>query len=311
MVRLDRDPSPKNVEGFHRWRSSDQRHYEEALKAGAVVTDSERLHGPSLDLLIRAEQQSRERSMRLAFAASICAFLVVPAAVYWALTSSSLRPAAVVAIMLRSNVGEIRKVPLSDGSTVILDTATAVRIELATDRRRAVLEKGRARFSIAKAAVPFELSAGTQTVHIDQGVVDLSRLAGSPSVRLISENSQNSAKGSASEKATVASQTVVSESETPPRIGGVADQSRVDWTTARMSFTGARLEDVIAYANRYTIQQIIVRDPGLKGLRVTGVIRTGDASRLARSLATAFDLVVTKDASGNLNIHRNIQNRPS
>jgi ferric-dicitrate binding protein FerR (iron transport regulator) len=80
--------------------------------------------------------------------------------------------------------------------------------------------------------------------------------------------------------------------------------SKIDWTSGRLSFAGARLVDVIAAANRYTRRRIVADDPAIQELRVTGVFRTGDAEVLAGSLAAAFGLRTATDADGNIHLQR-------
>jgi transmembrane sensor len=72
-----------------------------------------------------------------------------------------------------------------------------------------------------------------------------------------------------------------------------------DWTEGRLSFDGARIDAVLAQANRYSRRQILIADPAIAAYRVTGVFRTGDPDGLAKSLATAFAIRLERDSAGN------------
>jgi ferric-dicitrate binding protein FerR (iron transport regulator) len=55
----------------------------------------------------------------------------------------------------------------------------------------------------------------------------------------------------------------------------------------------------VAVANRYSNRKIVISDD-IAQLRVTGAFRAGDTAGLAKALATAFDLSLSLDSSGDL-----------
>lgn len=305
LVRLDGDPSPENMSAFRRWRASNPRHDAEARKAEAVLSEAALLKGASLANTGRLQKApTREQTPSYALAASIAAVLIAAPSLYLVLSRFVLQRTEIVAIMLKTDVGEIRTVSLPDGSSVVLDTATAVRIELSKDHRKAVLEHGRARFSIARAGVPFEVQAGTKSVEIAQGVLDLSRLPQGPELDLLSGTAQLASPGRVDKSSILQAPAVVGARAASPQEPVGAETAKVDWTSGKLSFAGARLGDVVASANRYTTKQIIIGDLKIEDLKVTGIVRPGDAANLARSLAAAFSLRVTVDAAGNLRLER-------
>jgi transmembrane sensor len=300
LVRVDCDPSLENAERLERWRSSSPRHREALRSAEAVLMASRLLsHSPAGAPRLAAGPTGPSR---LALAASIAAALVViPALLLFERQRTSI---PLQAMMLSTPVGKIRAVPLADGSTVTLDTASSVRIEIARTGRSATLERGRARFLVTRRNVPFTVRVGSAVVSMDEGMVDVARIGGDPSLELIAGAARvlvpDGAGSPRRVEAPVAIRHLATDGQRVYRRAGPA----ADWTTGRLTFDDARMSEVIAAANRYSRIQILIGDPNVGQLRVTGVYRTGDAVGLARTLASAFSLEVRPDPSGNLRLER-------
>lgn len=65
-----------------------------------------------------------------------------------------------------------------------------------------------------------------------------------------------------------------------------------------MEFDRARLADVVAYANRNSIDTIVVPDPTVANLKVSGTFRVDDTQLLAERLASLFTLDIDRGVSG-------------
>jgi transmembrane sensor len=66
-----------------------------------------------------------------------------------------------------TDVGEQRQISLADGSTVQLNTASALGVDLETSERRVVLRHGEAFFSVAKdSSRPFTVRAGASPIVV-------------------------------------------------------------------------------------------------------------------------------------------------
>ena len=170
--------------------------------------------------------------------------------------------------------------------------SSTVRVDLLKDRREAVVEKGKATFRIARDARPFRVSAGSETALTNDGVIEVVETVDDRHIRLI--------EGSAriTRPAEPVGDRAVRAPATPP--GAPAAGSLAP---KRISFDNVRLADVAAWANRAGGEQIVIADPAVAELRVTGVYGSGDASGLARSLAAAFGLEV-RAARGRIGLVR-------
>lgn len=183
----------------------------------------------------------------------------------------------------RTATGEQRSVTLNDGSTVHLNTATALSVEITPAARRLVLHEGEAFFSVAPdTRRPFEVVAGGGTiralgtafnVRADGGQVVVTvtehavRVIGHHAVVDVPEGRRLS-YGSAGSFSLV---------ET-------ADLDRaLAWRRHRLVFEHQPLAEVIAEVNRYRRGWIVLRDPSLQRLPVTAVF---DIRRTQQALQT-------------------------
>jgi transmembrane sensor len=293
LARAERDPSAANLQAIKRFAGIDAVHAK-AIAAGAdVLRQSSRLSASDLSGSAEPARAVARSRGRLGLAASIAAAVLGAGALYGVAQLTS-RP--INAVLLTTDVGEIREVPLSDGSKVTLDTASVVRVEIDRGHRRALVERGRARFSIARQAEPFTIRTANVAIHVSDGLVDVSA-AGEPSVALLAGRAEVIPQtGRAAPAVSFSAPAVVSTS------GGViheaARQQGSEWPSGRLSFDHARLADVVAAANRYSEQKIVLADRGIENLKVTGVFRAGDTRALAISLARALSLRVEQNARG-------------
>ena len=203
------------------------------------------------------------------------------------------------AVMLQTNIGEIRQVALADGSTVILDSASRVEVELARGHRKARVRFGRARFQIAGGDGPFVVAAGDETLASAGGTIDVERQDRASRVDVLAGGAEVRA-GRAPGLALGAGAGALSSE------GGLQSYRvpvRPDWTNGMLQFDGTPLAAVAALANHYSDQRLIV-DADLGRLKVSGAFRAGDTAGLARALAAAFGLSAAQGTDGNWRLTR-------
>lgn len=208
-----------------------------------------------------------------------------------------------------SERGRIRSFVLADGTRVTLDTGSRISVDLAGSERRVVLLEGRARFAVAKdAAHPFVVQAGEDAVvargtlfdvrlqpggaevALYEGAVDLERREARAPPRLIGRLRPG-------EKA------VLAANDAAPAIAPVRARP---WPDGVLSGEDMRLADVIAEANRYGAKRIVLADPALGELRVSGGFRPAETRELAEGMAAALDLTVSDEAGGTIVLSRRL-----
>jgi transmembrane sensor len=301
LVRADADPTPENFERLERWRASDPRHARALAKAEAVLASAGLLAQSSIVLERRSDIHIRPRRVgTLAIAASIAAVLLLAPILFLLFAHRSPVDSTIEAVMLSTGPGETRAVTLADGSRLVMAGSSAVRVDLAPGRRNALVEKGRARFSITRGGPPFMVSSGDTSVRMNEGIVDVSQRTAATHVELISGAAEISSLSDPERRERIGAPAAIDRPLTVGRETVAAGSSKF----TRLSFDGARLADVVASANRYGGHQIIIDDPDIANLRVTLVYRAGDTDGLARSLADAFQLEVHEDSSGDLLVER-------
>lgn len=294
LARAERDPSAENLDALRRWREAGPRHKHVLRSSEAVLRGAVKLPGSNIAVLGQAAAERGEQGRsRFALAATLAGALLIGSGAFLILVGRQTGP-SIAAVLLTTNVGEIREVRLSDGSKLILDTKSAVRVEVGKGRRRALVEQGRARFSVARQNVPFMIRTGVAAVRLDAGIVDVSGPSLQSAIKLINGDAQITRRDGNQDR-------IIALHGEP---GSTANPPLPDWTTGRLSFDGARLDAALAAANRYNRQQILIGDAPIASLRVTGVFRTDDPEGLARSLAAAFSLDLQHDTAGNLVLRR-------
>jgi transmembrane sensor len=201
-------------------------------------------------------------------------------------------------------VGEQRSVSLPDQSRIVLNTSTRVHVVYKRGSRRVEIEQGEATFSVAPdPARPFDVVAAhgtTRAIGTEFNVltaptgVTVSVLSGTVAITPPSRP-EHGAGGRAvrltrGEELSYSTERV---SEVRP-----LNSDRIQaWHVGRIAFEDLPLRQALAEFNRYTRTPIVIRDPALAQLRVTGIFRIGETDALLRALNTAFGIRAHADVA--------------
>lgn len=215
--------------------------------------------------------------------------------------------AQVAEASLATSPGEVRAFPLADGSRVILDADSRVRVILSAERRDLALLRGRARFVVAHEPRPFVVAAGGGFVLARGTIFDVTLRGQGATVALIEgsvdvrQPASGTAAGSSRESGEVTRLTAghgiaISGGR------GVGLQAipvvQADWPSDLRDFRNVPLRDLLAEANRYADRPLVLTEPGLGDLRVSGIFRVREPARLAENLAELLDLSLVQGPSG-------------
>jgi transmembrane sensor len=197
----------------------------------------------------------------------------------------------------RTSTGESERVALSDGSTLQLDTDSAVRISFETTKRRIVLLRGRAFFEVAHdPARPFAVAAGNVEalalgtrfeVRRDDAQVAVSVLEGAVAIRRHGRAVADDAV-QAGEAATIALATgaVGRMAIAPDAVGA--------WREGRLVVDGWSVAAVLDELGRYHRGMILLRDTALGARLVSGTYDLGRPVDAVRAVAQAQGGTVTE-----------------
>ncbi|QDX26881.1 DUF4880 domain-containing protein [Sphingomonas suaedae] len=297
---------------FEQWLAADPRHpeayavlesawQETAVSGETKFADDRALeqYGPVFGLIMPR--------VAVAAAAAAAALLVV---LLWPAAQSSVSPQAAMAQPMQTALGEIRTIDLPDGSKITLDTDSQVKVSFAEDVRSVELVRGRARFEVLPdPSRTFIVDAGNRQVAAREGRFDAAVLPGRVCVSAWRGPIDIRDRGAPITSAALFRLTpgqsldfVPGESSAPQ--ARPADKGSEQWPAGMLVFHSTPLSDVLAETNRYSRKRILLGDPSLGALRVTGTFRPLPVDALATSLAAAFDLRTGAAPDGNIVLKR-------
>jgi len=287
-ARLREPDGSAREQDFQNWLARDPRHaqaYREAerlwraLAAPAVhVADDEAHRSAAIHASIRYG----------AMAASL--IILLGAGLLWRTGMiDTLRSDHVTA------TGQRAPVELADGSTITLNSDSALKIDLQTDRRGAHLFRGEAWFDVAKDATrPF-------TVETPNGSV---RVTGTSFDVRVDETTTIVSLASGRVELVSASMTAptVLEPGQQARVtaNGISNPVRFDpttvsaWRRGQIVFYDTALDAVVDDLNRYRTGRIVITNDALNRLKVSGVFRTDDPDAALNAIASTLPVRVTR-----------------
>jgi transmembrane sensor len=189
-----------------------------------------------------------------------------------------------------TNTGERLAVTLADGSKVTLNTATQLNIAFSKADRVVRLLQGQALFEVAKDKMrPFVVqtqngrfvAVGTAfDVYIDQTEVKVTMLDGTVRAESIDPSAPSRVTVTAGEQLTA-------DSHFDFRIRRVNAQRETSWRRGQLIFDDTPLREAIEELNRYSSTHIVVADPKVAELRLSGTFST-EGSRAFVEAVTAY-----------------------
>lgn len=187
----------------------------------------------------------------------------------------------------RTGIGEQRTVRLPDGSTVLLDTDTAIALDFDAAGRRVRLRHGQALFTVAPdPSRGFEVEAGRARIRALGTVFEVAAYDEAVSVTV----QEHAVRVELAEPGLAASTVHAGQRVRTGPDRGLSTPEPVDlgeisaWQRGRWVFKGRPLAEVIADLNRYRHGQVLLYDEPLKALRVTGVFPLADPDAVLQSL---------------------------
>lgn len=209
----------------------------------------------------------------------------------------------------RTEVGEIRRIALPDGSALVLNTDSEVRIDFEATRRNVHLLRGESLFEVAPDAMrPFIVL--TESVRVRAvGTVFAVRLRGDEVNVTVSEGLVE--LGRTSEEAASPPQHIAANQQTvvvraePGRVEELAPEvveRRLAWLDGRVAFNGEPLREAVAEINRHSRRTVIIDDAALGARPIVGVFRATDTQAFCRAAAAALGAVVIEENAASIHL---------
>ena len=298
FARMRGPNAPQWREEFERW-----------LARGALHRIAyNRIAGRFADAKLLKSHYSRHRRHRWIAVAAIVSFLaIIPLLMHDLRTplrkaESTVTPHSLQVVTV---VGEVRPVRLADGSRMILDSDSLVSIRMDRKHRLVDLRRGRARFDVARDDRPFLVTAAGGEVAAKHAVfdvraftvdrVEVDAIRGQIDVRQDGFDDDRTKGREAFRPAVFLTGGQMVRLASRARLTPVAaNRARWTWPLLRLVVDRVPLEQVVAEANRYSVQKIAVPDARVQQLRVSGSFRIDDGSGLAARLAAVFHLTTER-----------------
>jgi transmembrane sensor len=191
-------------------------------------------------------------------------------------------------IVYASDGGQVRTVALPDGSRVTLDSASAVEVQFTPASRALRLLRGRAFFEAAKNPErPFSVVAqGRQVVALGTRF-DVWLRGSELRVALLEGRVAISPEGSGAAGTVLRPGQEFVERDGIAAVRSLPDDgaSAAGWREGFLTFNDETLAAAAEQMNRYSPTKLVVRDPAVAALRVSGRFRSGDIARFSRRLS--------------------------
>ena len=211
--------------------------------------------------------------------------------------------AAAGAFLLRperftTRIGEIRRLPLKDGSLAEINTASTIEVSLKPQQRLIRMDQGEAWFQVAKDATrPFVVEAGAVRVRAVGTAFGVRRRHNGADVMVTegvvetwTEGSKDSAvRLKAGEKA------FVTDADPVGRI--VSAPSQIDrelaWRDGKIDLAGESLSDAVEEFNRHNDRKLVIAQASIADEPLYGVFHANDPQAFARAIEVSLDVKVT------------------
>jgi transmembrane sensor len=211
-----------------------------------------------------------------------------------------------------TDVGERSTVSLPDGTTVELNTDTAMLVDYSENSRTVILQHGEAYFDVARDETrPFVVQAGhgairavgtgfvvrmkspdVVAVTVTEGVVEVTHDAGKDVVRPADTPARPQPKLHKGERAEYDRQATRIEVIPPQEL-----ERAHAWRRGLLIFDGQPLEQVIREVSRYTDTRLILSDAELGEVRIGGAFEAGDVEALLEVLEKGFGIVIRREGT--------------
>lgn len=202
-----------------------------------------------------------------------------------------------------TGIGEIRSFTLKDGSTLTRDTNSVVLASYTRGERSLRLMAGRARFTAAPEARPFVVRADTALIRAKGTIFDVA-LSGDRQVSVFAlqgpldvqtQTEGGSGNGSSPTVTSLAAGRQFSAGPDHQTLSQPALAGKEQWIEGVQAFNDVPLAELVTETNRYARRPIVLDDPAMGTLHVSGTYRLRDTEQIADKLAALLDLSVAEN----------------
>jgi transmembrane sensor len=291
--------TPEEARGLADWLDADLRHRLAFEAVEALWGGFEQTRDAPEILAMRASARKRPAPSYWRAAAGLAAAIVLGAGVWGVNESGAFHPHELPNQTFKTDIGQRSTVTLPDGSVVTLNTGTTLRTRSDGERRLLYLDKGQAFFKVAHdRAHPFVVYAAGRSVtavgtafdvRVDPGRFEVTLVEGKVRVET---PLPAVARAAAVLKAAPPVQTteMVAGSQFTSTDEGRWSVARADtatetaWLSGWLKFDNRPLSEVVAELARYSDEKIVLEDPQLASMPVSGRFKAGDLDSFLKAV---------------------------
>jgi len=304
VMRRDHGVNSEGEQAFAQWLAADTRHrgaYLQAEAAFMLAAGGDLAPSSATDAPPIADDDKNDEK-------------IVPRLSRRSMLAEAAGAAAILALVMafwpsgdryETALGEIRRVPLADGSVAAINTESAITVDLREESRSVNLKKGEAFFQVAHDPVrPFTVAAGEVRVRAVGTAFGVRRYAEGSEI-VVSEGaveawSKNAAGNRIRLKA--GERTFVSvlptKADTKPALAETAAavpaiDRALAWREGKIELAGESLAYAVAQFNRYNDRKIVLGNKAVGQERFYGIFRTDDPEGFAQAVQSSLGVGVT------------------
>jgi len=203
-----------------------------------------------------------------------------------------------------TGVGEQRNVTLADGSTVALNTGSVVEVAYSPARRDIRLLQGQALFSVAhNAARPFVVTAGDRTVtalgtrfdvRLDGQSVKVVLVEGRVAVAPLHLRGVERIAPVLARHTLDPGEELIAAPDERVEVASADTDQATSWQRGQVIFRDNTVAEAVAEMNRYSDTQLVIDDPRIAQLKISGVFGVTREENFLAALTSFYPVEAQK-----------------
>lgn len=196
-----------------------------------------------------------------------------------------------------TQLGEQRSLTLSDGTRVMLNTASQIEVMMRKDHRGVRLVQGEALFEVARdAARPFDVDAGNAVVRVVGTQLNVDTRPQQTTITVV--EGRVALRSGEAPVLVAGDRLVVSASGRALVTHGVNIDAALAWTRHQLVFEHRPLGEVAEEFNRYNRGRITIESASLRSQEVTGVFQSNNPASFLSFLSSIPGVTIREDGAG-------------
>jgi transmembrane sensor len=324
IAKLDNDLSAADRDALQEWMAADQENQTVLLEM-ANLWDEMGVLSRLSDLFPETAARP-ERSPRFALATAASVLITMLAGV-WAVialnpgAAPDVRQTVLVSAsdtIYETAIAEQSTVHLSDGTQLVLNTNSQVKVNYTDQYRLLMLERGEIHVQVAHDKVrPLSVIAGDKIVKAVGTAFSL-EIGSDQKIELVVTDGkvlvgvhQSALGGTADVSPDVLASSAVTVAAGEQLILGTPEEEitevspeeievKLSWRQGNLIFRGESLEDAVAEIGRYTTVEFVILDDDIKKVRIAGLFKAGDVDGLLATLRENFNISYQRTGEGKI-----------